>query len=176
MIIYKIIRKSEYNSIIGKLINVEGKIFTKHAFTKEMFKEILNIKNDDVYGIMVYESTTNALIGYMLSQKLSNSDEHRSVKGRGTALYLESIGIIPQYQNKGIGKRLMKQLMEYAKNNGYKKIIFETSNKNLLKLVRKIDSNGSRILYYNKNYYDDEGAWIISKKVQPLMVENQKVK
>jgi len=76
--------------------------------TKEFIKELdfVAIYNDETIGNIVYVKT-----------KVKNHDKEHSV------LTFGPLSVLPKYQNKGIGGKLIKHTIKLAKEMGYKAII-----------------------------------------------------
>lgn len=60
----------------------------------------------------------------------------------GRRIHLHHIGVKPSYQNKGLGKRLTKESLKYAKKKGYQiKLEVHKDNVNAIKIYKKLGFN-----------------------------------
>ena len=67
--------------------------------------------------------------------------------------YIHSVDVIPEYQNKGIGTRLMEYVLSYIKNEKkYYKFFVLTENNNIkaCKLYQKYANKEEQVLFSNK--------------------------
>ena len=57
----------------------------------------------------------------------------------GRRLHLHHIGVIPEYQNKGLGKLLAKESLKFAKEKGYQiKLEVHQTNKKAIEIYKKL--------------------------------------
>ncbi|MBU8893930.1 MAG: GNAT family N-acetyltransferase [Bacteroidales bacterium] len=57
----------------------------------------------------------------------------------GRRLHLHHIGVIPEYQNKGLGKLLTKESLKFAKEKGYQiKLEVHQTNKKAIEIYKKL--------------------------------------
>lgn len=142
-----------WNDIKNDLMKLEINIFGKdEAFKLDDFS---TFKNPNAYNIIVYNK--NKMIGYMMSQKLSESGLHQKLKNQNTTLYLESIGILEQYRGKGLGRKLMQKLISHGALNGYKHIILDTKEYPMLKMAEKY---GFKKIRFKPHHTKINGHWI----------------
>ena len=75
---------------------------------------------------------------------------------------LMRIGVLPEFQGNGIGKRLMREIAECAKANGCERMMLEVrkSNDKAQKLYEK---DGFTEINVRKGYYDGEDAVIMER-------------
>jgi ribosomal protein S18 acetylase RimI-like enzyme len=147
MIIYKEIYKDNYDDVIKELVKIEKKIFKDKSFVKDDFD---TIKHDSSYNLVVADN--GKIVGYLMTQLLKYSSEHRKMKNRNKIMYIESIGLLQSYQHQGIGKQLIKYLINYCIRNNIKYIILDTCEYSMKCLSKSL---GFKKLYYNSRYYYD---------------------
>jgi len=90
---------------------------------KEFFpQQILNFLTDNkVYAFGA--KLNNIIIGAIYAYSLTRVDNE-------PMLYIHDVGILPEYQNSGIGSRFIKYVIDYAKENGFSKCFLITEKKN----------------------------------------------
>ncbi len=76
--------------------------------------------------------------------------------------HVTTLAVLPEYRQKGLGKRLLRVLMDYALNKGATKMTLEVrkSNEGALRLYEKL---GFAIRGVRKKYYQGEDAYIMWK-------------
>ncbi|RZL36386.1 MAG: GNAT family N-acetyltransferase, partial [Pedobacter sp.] len=74
------------------------------------------------------------------------------VESEAGEYYIDTLAVNPSYQGKGIGKDLIKYVIDHAENIGFKKIGLLVSNPDAKRLYEKLDFKkvGSRNLLGNK--------------------------
>lgn len=113
-------------------------------FDLNNLQEFLNDKNN--YGFIAKEE--NKIIGFIYGYSL--------LKPNGKYMfYVHSVGVLPNYQGKGIGKELFKYMDEYLNNEKkvYKYFLL-TSEDNVIaqKVYRKHSSKECLQVYFEKNF------------------------
>jgi len=77
--------------------------------------------------------------------------------GRNNTLYVTSFGVLPKYEERGIGTRLYKELIEIARESGYK---FVTSHNEPGTSCHIAEKLGERKIKLYKNWYETgEDYW-----------------
>jgi GNAT superfamily N-acetyltransferase len=156
-------RKSpkDWNSIKTELLLVEKAIFGKIAFTEKEFK---TFRNTNAYNLIIYSS--GKIIGYLMSQKLSNSGVHNGMRDKDKIFYLESVGLLEQYRGKGIGKEVFESYLAYGKKLRCKSYLLDTREKSMIGLAKHY---GFKSIGYNKLHFWNgkkwSGAWIMRKDI-----------
>lgn len=113
-------------------------------FDLNNLQEFLNDKNN--YGFIAKEE--NKIIGFIYGYSL--------LKPNGKYMfYVHSVGVLPNYQGKGIGKELFKYMDEYLvdEKKVYKYFLL-TSEDNIIaqKVYRKHSSKECLQVYFEKNF------------------------
>lgn len=112
--------------------------------TERNYEEILNDKDKGIF----LAKENNKIIGFIgySFQKWNNS------------IQVINIFVKPDFRKKGIGSRLIQELINFSKKTDYRVIIAEApSNTNAPKLYLK---NGFRKCGYNDRYYTNDGSII----------------
>ena len=75
---------------------------------------------------------------------------------------IESLAVAPEYRRRGVAKILLAELLATLLKRGVTFILLEVrpSNTAAIKLYKKFNF---QIVEREKNYYDDEDAWIMAK-------------
>ena len=119
-------------------INIFGVNKTK---SNNLFNTFAQVKN-----IPIKEK--NKIIGFIYGYSL--------LKPNGKYMfYVHSVGVLPNYQGKGIGKELFKYMVEYLENEkkSYKYFLL-TAEDNIIaqKLYRKYSNKECLQVYFEKNF------------------------
>lgn len=85
-----------------------------------------NIRNKENF-VIVAENDEGQIIGFADAWKRENNNEKNSID-------LTSIYLFETDQGKGIGKMLLKELFEYFKKEGYRKVYVEVLEENKTRL------------------------------------------
>lgn len=137
---------------------MECKVLEKQDF--ELMKEIIEdddmefdldnlnefLKDKNNYGFIAKKE--NKIIGFIYGYSL--------LKPNGKYMfYVHSVGVLPNYQGKGIGKELFKYMVEYLENEkkSYKYFLL-TAEDNIIaqKLYRKYSNKECLQVYFEKNF------------------------
>jgi ribosomal-protein-alanine N-acetyltransferase len=79
-----------------------------------------------------------------------------------------SLAVLPEIQNQGIGKEIMKRLIEIAKKEGLKKIYLHAKETNFkaIAFYQKFGFNIVRL--ENKFYSTDENAYLMELEIEKI--------
>lgn len=113
-------------------------------FDLDNLNEFLEDKNN--YGFIAKKE--NKIIGFIYGYSL--------LKPNGKYMfYVHSVGVLPNYQGKGIGKELFKYMVEYLENEkkSYKYFLL-TAEDNIIvqKLYRKHSTKECLQIYFEKSF------------------------
>lgn len=113
-------------------------------FDLDNLNEFLEDKNN--YGFIAKKE--NKIIGFIYGYSL--------LKPNGKYMfYVHSVGVLPNYQGKGIGKELFKYMVEYLENEkkSYKYFLL-TAEDNIIaqKLYRKYSNKECLQVYFEKKF------------------------
>ena len=133
----KFIRINEDNiNLIPDIIKIDGEDIQK----KDMEKFIINCDNYCFAGIY-----KNEIVAFLYGYGMLRPD------GK-SMFYIHSVDVIPKYQNKGIGTKLMEYVLKYIKNeNKYYKFFVLTENDNIraCKVYQKFANKEEQVLFSN---------------------------
>ena len=102
------------------------------------------IDSDNCFGFIA--KSDNKIVGFAYAYSLLRPD------GK-SMFYLHSIGILPGYQDKGLGTKLMGYIIDYAKDNNYSEcfVITDKGNPRACHIYDKLGG---------KNDYKDEVVYV----------------
>jgi len=118
------------------------KHWNQNQWEKELEKDYVN-----AMGIFL----NNSIIGVCVIHKIFDEAEIR---------YLS---VHPLYQKKGLGKKLINQIIKECKNENIKRIFLEVSIKNQ-QALNFYKNFGFKTIYIRNNYYKDGSAALIKEK------------
>ena len=123
---------------LEEIIFQSGACFDKQAFSKF-------IKAQGNYAFGVFEN--NKVIGWAYCYLLLRPDGDRM-------LFLHSIDILKEFQNKGYGSQLIKHIADYARESGYSElfVITDKGNPSACRIYEKAGG---------KNDFEDEIVYVI---------------
>ncbi|MCB2311906.1 GNAT family N-acetyltransferase [Clostridium tagluense] len=110
---------------------------------KSMFREALIMPEHILIFVVEVDGE---VIGY------ANTWTAYSIWSRGKALTIDDLYIFSHYRRSGIGEELMKYLIEFAKQNGYKRVQLhaELNNERAHSLYRKLGFSEEEIIFFMK--------------------------
>jgi len=99
------------------------------VFNKDFLKSFINDNHN--FGFIVKQD--NKIVGLAYAYSLLRPD------GKNM-FYLHSIGLLPEYQDKGFGTQLLNYILEYAKSNNYSEcfVITDKGNPRACRLYEKL--------------------------------------
>ncbi len=121
-----------------ELIIAFGEIFEEETDcpSKEYLDELLKSRRLLVISAKVGNEVVGGLTAYILF----------SYQVEGASIYIYDLGVKENFRNKGIGKNLIKFLIDHSKRNNIQDIFVDTE---------QID-NEEAIAFYNKTGFDTE--------------------
>lgn len=132
--------KSCNDQLANKLASIEQNIFGT-CWHPEVLKEKIN-KGEFLYWIF---NKNNNIVGYLGIQK--SLDE----------LQILGIGILEEYRNTGLAKKLTAELIRFFKNSYQNKVILEVRESNIA-AINLYKSVGFSQYGKRENYYKNEDA------------------
>jgi ribosomal protein S18 acetylase RimI-like enzyme len=152
----------------GAYYNAEEK-----RIVKELGKEILSDALQQEYFFGVAAKTAEKYVGfswgYKLPKERSPSVWFDAVQEKLTDMgvdtekvfYAAEIGVLNEYRRNGIATTLTSERMNYAKNNGFEKVVLRTVNPDLLSTYDKLFGEGNyKVLFRDPNpSKSDEDKW-----------------
>ncbi len=133
------IRKIVLNDL-DEIFNLLNQLY-KNQLNYEKFKEIYKMKLNDKNSYYIVAIENNKIIGVLTSELQIKL--HRAKKQS----FIEDLIVDESYRNRGIGKALLQNAVDYAKNNDCE-VIELTSYINNEKSHKFYQNNG-----FNKNSY-----------------------
>lgn len=86
---------------------------------KELLKKMRSIPNHKIYVAVLDSKVIGAATIFI---------EPKFIHNGGTVGHIEDVVVRKEYQDKGIGQKLVKALLEYAKKNGCYKTILDAAD------------------------------------------------
>lgn len=110
-------------------------------FDKNNVENFIKEKNN--YGFVIIVDSN--IVGFSYCYGLLRPDAKRM-------LYIHSVGILPDYQNKGLGTMLVKYIVDYGKNNGFSES-FVITDKGNLRACKVYEKSGGKSDIENEIVY-----------------------
>lgn len=140
---------------IPQVHSIEKKVYPA-PWSKRFFHRVLNMGNS---FFMIAEKEPE-IIGYTIGT-IEKSGRSNDLKKAGHIL---NIAIKPEYQRKGIGTSLLKEVEKrFTDRNAY--IAYLEVRISNLKAQKMYKQMGYKYLETVKNYYDNEDAIVMTKKL-----------
>lgn len=133
---------------LEEVLKIEKENF-KFPWKKSYFE--YDLKRPNTYCLVA--EVNNKVVGYLIVWEIAEE------------FHLANISVDKDYQRKGIGTRLMNEMIGIAQLRDIKKIYLETrvSNISAQNFYRKFNFKYS---YIRKRYYSDgEDAWVMEKEL-----------
>lgn len=102
------------------------------------------IAREGNYGFVVL--VDDVIVGFAYAYELLRVDEVAPM------LYVHSVGLLPAYQNKGLGTRLMAYITAYAKEHGFSEC-FVITDKGNAPACKVYETVGGKSAYENEVVY-----------------------
>ena len=138
----------------GELWRLDVEIFGKDAFAPEDWLSL------ESYWIVVDGRVAGcaAFIRDVEFQEDLRGDGENAAQ-RGT-LYIQSTGLLRAYRGRGLGKRIKAWQIEYAKQNGFRRMVTNCreSNAAMISINKKF---GFRAIRSTPGYYEDGEATVV---------------
>ncbi|GHV40840.1 hypothetical protein FACS189490_06670 [Clostridia bacterium] len=131
--------KPEDVELVKELVEDGNRIFSK----KKLERFVIS---DGNYAFIA--KIDNEAAGLAYCYTLERLDE------AGPMLYIHSVGILPQYQNCGLGTRLMRFIVDFARGKGFSEcfVITDRNNPRACKIYEKVGGVSE---------YEDEVVYVI---------------
>lgn len=126
---------------------IERLVF-KHPHTKKEFERRLKNNPRPYYIVATFE---RKVIGYSIGY---------DVKGK---LYNAFLAIRPEFQRKGVGTSLIKEIIRIAKRNGFKKTFLKTQNDSIGMISLALKFGFKIIGFKDKEWGDKPAVWLEKK-------------
>jgi len=137
-------------SDLKELMEIEKTSFpNQKVWPKKYFKKLYQKYPE---GFFVVESEKK-IVGYTIGQKI----------GRGAKII--SLAVAPKWRERGIGRMLIKSLLNHFKKEGVKEISLHTRTKNKIGILF-LKKSGFEISKKIKKYYrNGDDAYLMRKKI-----------
>jgi len=170
-------------SEISIMIKKEGKIeipsipikFTSEfdlklfQIIKNLFVSIFKIVYPEEFFIDIYNEKLHSIIGLIKDTKEVICFSHIDIDQKVRKATVMTMGVVKEYQNKKIGSRLMKKVLEELILMGITEVslIVQEKNEIAIKMYRKFGFNVEKILeeYYSIGTKDDNRALLMSRSL-----------
>lgn len=143
------------------LWNLDVAVFAKDAFDQALWLVL------ESYWILVDAQVAGcaAFIHHADFQEYLREDAQNTPQS-GT-LYIQSIGLLPEYRGQGLGTRIKAWQIEYAKQNGFRRVVTNCreSNAAIISLNKKF---GFQPTQTTPDYYEDGEATVVLELLLPL--------
>ena len=85
-------------------------------------------------------------------------------------LYIQSTGLLPQYRGQGLGQRVKAWQIDYARQNGFRRVVTNCreSNAAMISINKKF---GFRFTRTTPDYYEDGEATVVLELLLPYRLE-----
>jgi ribosomal-protein-alanine N-acetyltransferase len=145
------IKTLENEKEIEEVLKIQEKCF--EGLQKFSKKFLFNLWRNFPQGFLIAKNKEKVL-GYGILKKEPN-------KG-----LIFSLAVLPEMQNRGIGKEIMKRLIEIAKKENLKKIYLHTRETNF-KAIAFYQKFGFNIIKLKENYYSTgENAYLMELEIE----------
>ncbi len=126
---YKQITELEYllNEYMAKIATEEERVSNYKKLLEKYVKDMLNSKN----SVFFICEDNGVLVAVLLGKLL----QYPPVFKYPTYAYVDSFYVQKEYRTKGIGKKLIKELVKWSKSNGCKEISLNAHIKNQNALI-----------------------------------------
>jgi ribosomal protein S18 acetylase RimI-like enzyme len=142
------------------LWNLDVTIFGKDAFEQELWRSL------ESYWVLVDGRVAGcaAFIHHADFQEDLREDAQNAPQP-GT-LYIQSTGLVREYRGKGLGHRIKAWQVEYAKQNGFRRIVTNCreSNAAMISINKEF---GFRPIRTTPDYYEDGEATVVLELLLP---------
>ena len=124
----------------------------KESFPDPWGRELLEKELSLSFSWFIVAEVDGEVVGYLVAWIVGDSCE------------LNRIAVAPCMRSRGIGKRLLYELINYCKNRNVKEIFLEVRESNL-NAIKLYGSSGFEKISVRKNYYVRESAFIYRLKL-----------
>lgn len=143
---------------IGELRRLDLEIFGKDAFDEELWLSL------EPYWILV----DGAVIGcaaFALDTEFQEDlrEDDENVPRRGT-LYIQTTGLLRPYRGHGLGKRIKEWQIEYARRNGFGRVLTNCRESNAA-MIAINEKYGFRTIRTTPGYYEDGEATVVMELI-----------
>jgi ribosomal protein S18 acetylase RimI-like enzyme len=144
----------------AELWKLDVEIFGKDAFEEELWLRL------ESYWIVVDGRVAGcaAFIRDVEFQEDLRGDAENAAQP-GT-VYIQSTGLLRAYRGRGLGKRIKEWEIEYARGNGFRRIVTNCRESNAA-MIAINEKYGFRAIRSTQGYYEDGEATVVMELVLP---------
>jgi ribosomal protein S18 acetylase RimI-like enzyme len=147
-------RKAVVPDEVDELRRMDLEIFGKDAFEEEVWFSV------EAYWIVVDGAVAGCaafLHDVDFEEDLREDDEN--VSRRGT-VYIQSTGLLAAYRGRGLGRRVKQWEIEYARRNGFGRIVTNCREGNA-RMIGINEKHGFSVTRTTPGYYADGEATVV---------------
>jgi ribosomal protein S18 acetylase RimI-like enzyme len=138
----------------AELWMMDVEIFGPDAFTPE---DWLNLESYWVVADGRMAGSVAFIQNVDFGEDLGEGEQN--VAERGT-LYIQSTGLLREFRGRGLGKRVKEWQIEYAKNNGFSRVVTNCRESNAA-MIKINERFGFRVVRKTDDYYGDGEATVV---------------
>lgn len=151
-------RRAAVPEEIGELRRLDLEIFGADAFDEELWLSV------EPYWILV----DGAVIGcaaFALDTEFQEDlrEDDENVPCLGT-LYIQTTGLLRAYRGQGLGKRIKEWQIEYARRNGFERVLTNCRESNAA-MIAINQKYGFRAIRTTPGYYEDGEATVVMELI-----------
>jgi GNAT superfamily N-acetyltransferase len=151
-------RKATVPEEVPALRHLDLEIFGKDVFEEELWFSL------EPYWIVV-DGQIAGCAAFALDMEFQEDlrEDNQNVPCRGT-LYIQTTGLLQAYRGQGFGKRIKEWQIEYARRNGFQRVITNCreSNAAMISINKKYGFKATRT---TPGYYEDSEATVVMELV-----------
>ena len=139
---------------IAELRKLDLEIFGSDAFDEDLWWSL------EPYWVVV-DGQIAGCAAFALDTEFQEDlrDDEENVPCRGT-LYIQTTGLLRPYRGKGLGRRIKEWQIEYARRNGFQRIITNCRESNA-RMISINEKYGFRPIRITPGYYGDGEATVV---------------
>jgi ribosomal protein S18 acetylase RimI-like enzyme len=153
-------RRAKVPEEVPELRRMDLEIFGKDAFEEELWWSV------EPYWIVVDEEVAGcAAFVHDVDFEEDLREDDENVPRRGT-LYIQTTGVLQAYRGRGLGKRIKEWQVEYARRNGFRRVVTNCRESNAT-MIAINEKYGFRAIRTTPGYYEDGEATVVMELLLP---------
>jgi ribosomal protein S18 acetylase RimI-like enzyme len=151
-------RRAAVPEEIAELRRLDLEIFGKDAFDEELWLSL------EPYWILV-GGTVAGCAAFAVDTEFQEDlrDDEENVPCQGT-LYIQTTGLLRAYRGQGLGKRVKEWQIEYARQNGFERVVTNCRESNAA-MIAINEKYGFRAIRTTPGYYEDGEATVVMELI-----------